>query len=122
MSQNEFLSKLVSSPNALDSKVRKSPSAHNTIASTSNLLHNNRMNQLNQFYPRPGQIPFHSHPQHHTLSKHFHHMLNHHANLLQNNSIIFDRSGSLNLATNYNHAHPDAITSASIQPHHPAHD
>lgn len=120
----DFVSKsTASSPTALESRIRKSPSA---IQSNPNLLFTNRMHQMNQFYPRPS--PFHGHPQHHSLSKHFHHMLNQHTNLLQNNSIAFDRASmanSLNLTNinyNNNHGHSDVITSPSLPPHHSAHD
>lgn len=118
-----FFTSPASSPTASESRIRKSPS---TIQSNPNLLFNNQMNQMNQFYPRPS--PFDVHPQHHSLSKHFHHMLNQHTNLLQNNSIAFDRASmanSLNLAniTNYNnHAHTDVHTSPSLPTHHSAHD
>lgn len=113
-----------------DVKFRKSPTAlitnpattsppfTTTAASTANILLSNCMNQ---FYPRPN-LAFHTHAQQHSISKHFHHMLNQHTNFLQNNSITFDRasiSGSLNLSTaGYNHGHQDVITSATAQPHH----
>lgn len=74
---------------------------------------------MNQFYPRP--LGFHAHAQQHSISKHFHHMLNQHTNFLQNNSIGFDRtsiSGSLNLTAGYNHSHQDAIASATAPQHH----
>lgn len=119
-----------SAPTA-DVKFQKSPTAllanpattsppftTTAAASTANILLSNCMNQ---FYPRPN-LAFHTHAQQHSISKHFHHMLNQHTNFLQNNSIAFDRasiSGSLNLSTaGYNHAHPDVITSATAQPHH----
>lgn len=113
-------------PPSADAKFLKSPTALAspattsspfTAASTANILLNNRMNQ---FYPRPN-LAFHSHNQQHSISKHFHHMLNQHSNFLQNSSIAFDRtsiSGSLNLTTGYNHSHHDVITSASAQQHH----
>ncbi|XP_031631305.1 probable cyclin-dependent serine/threonine-protein kinase DDB_G0292550 [Contarinia nasturtii] len=89
-----------------------------TAASTANILLSNRMNQ---FYPRPSLTSFHNPAQQHSISKHFHHMLNQHTNFLQNSSLAFDRtalSGSLNLSTGYNHSHQDVITSATAQPHH----
>lgn len=120
-----LLEYVASSPPAptADGKFRKSPTASPatasppfTAASTANILLSNCMNQ---FYPRPN-LGFHSHAQQHSISKHFHHMLNQH-NFLQNSSIAFDRTsiaGSLNLTTGYNHPHQDAITSATTQPHH----
>ncbi|XP_055314959.1 GATA zinc finger domain-containing protein 7 [Sitodiplosis mosellana] len=119
--------KTSSPPPTMDSKYRKSPtslaspattSPSFTAASTANILLSNRMNQ---FYPRPS-LGFHTPAQHHSISKHFHHMLNQHTSFLQNSSLAFDRtsiSGSLNLTTGYNHSHQDAITSAAAaQQHH----
>lgn len=118
----------LSPPLPIDGKFRKSPLSHVnpiattspsfTSASTANILLSNRMNQ---FYPRPNLTSFHNTSQQHSISKHFHHMLNQHTNFLQNSSLAFDRtalSDSLNLTTGYNHSHQDVVTSATAQPHH----
>lgn len=95
---------------AFDRKCMRSPSpsSPNLFFNSSDLL----TNRIGQFYPRPVPHVF-QHHHHHHISKHFHHMLNHHS-FLQTNPIpvAAERSPSrpsnsttLNLSTSYHQAH-----------------